>query len=1179
MEFMKLWWLFSFCTVQVQGSTHWMVTEGGLIQPRLDSPFNLVQPYDLLAFLNQDTRWDNIINLHHYLAKRQQIIRGLWADLERDTDINSLLIEDEYCVKVGQLNLIDWYTSSLEEAKSKIGTEEFTLHNLNYGDADVPDCKKISSLTFSMCAFEHLESMQQRENLSASPETSLPEHMSSNTEITEMSVDQFGHWLAGVLKKNSSSWLHYNMASLYWRVRGNAPKAMECSRRAVHYAPREYKDIALLSMGLILHRSKVADDAVIVLGAAVDHDEHCPINHFILGNAFAVMGDFNSSLKHFDTCLQLNPSFDLAERHRNGLLCHSFVLKRLEVVQDTLSRLREELSQYIEREAHWLKSQAALIRTMELTEEFDFMDVGKSFDKMSELTGLNMRELKKEGDKYSLIQYFLDGPTYNDNWLKEKGVLAIEYAYSLRKLLQQIGRHVTMEEVEPLYDNYKETDGKILKEIGPIPSLPDLFPDSVNDFSIIIKEIKDIQDLEKADREKQKQVKTPKPVVKQKKAEPPIIPEKKPTYEIEENILEYDTGIVLYPTTLKVSRNTEEFDKEPEWPTNKNCKDNAQSFPDNLEAVYQIFLPFENKGLRLRTLLSDRIGVPATVEHELPWHPPNCPNDKEAATFTQKKAQKPQIVSDVIVTEHLREKLLEYVGNGDIEAVRNMQDAEIGQRIYAAMQMKLAPKWVLYTLSSLYWRVRGNNVNALHCIMTASRTVEARFKDIVLISLASIYLEMGYFDESLAAAEEAFKMSLYEPATNFILAELNMIKKHRNTHMFHLKQVIRVEPGFMKGLARNMLYGWACLFKQVNVLQEFEFSEADICTQVEPGMSMVCEKDGTNCHLTNLQCFNAHSDRESSTLVRMLELKDDNIQGSPVDDLNDGLFDHFVQNMPKERFDRAAHQRNFDAMMKTVGNELKGCGNRGCSSIQPADLALKEEDCTYQHLELGYWLHIISFRELLSESDSKLPSEITALQPSSKKIPECRLNVDPSKDFFLERLIRVDTENWEPVLSLMHQFAEMFNFYDYVTLGAKIAKYVETHPSCWAGAAVAGWWCGAGGRGACAARCLAAAHARAPPALAQQAARALTALLVIQSKIKDAKEVAYLSFYTQPKSKIDAFLVGVSHTYLAEYEPAVWMYRYALTFDEKFLPAKACLHATMCLMLFGDAAKAKPKQK
>lgn len=35
-----------------------------------------------------------------------------------------------------------------------------------------------------------------------------------------------------------------------------------------------------------------------------------------------------------------------------------------------------------------------------------------------------------------------------------------------------------------------------------------------------------------------------------------------------------------------------------------------------------------------------------------------------------------------------------------------------------------------------------------------------------------------------------------------------------------------------------------------------------------------------------------------------------------------------------------------------------------------------------------------------------------------------------------------------------------------------------------------------------------------------------------QSKPRDAKEISYLSFYSQPKSKIEAFLVGVSHTYL-----------------------------------------------
>lgn len=39
--------------------------------------------------------------------------------------------------------------------------------------------------------------------------------------------------------------------------------------------------------------------------------------------------------------------------------------------------------------------------------------------------------------------------------------------------------------------------------------------------------------------------------------------------------------------------------------------------------------------------------------------------------------------------------------------------------------------------------------------------------------------------------------------------------------------------------------------------------------------------------------------------------------------------------------------------------------------------------------------------------------------------------------------MKVDVSGWEPILSSMHQFAELFNFYDYPVLGAKIAKYVE----------------------------------------------------------------------------------------------------------------------------------------
>ncbi|GBP43672.1 Tetratricopeptide repeat protein 17 [Eumeta japonica] len=124
----------------------------------------------------------------------------------------------------------------------------------------------------------------------------------------------------------------------------------------------------------------------------------------------------------------------------------------------------------------------------------------------------------------------------------------------------------------------------------------------------------------------------------------------------------------------------------------------------------------------------------------------------------------------------------------------------------------------------------------------------------------------------------------------------------------------------------------------------------------------------------------------------------------------------------------------------------------------------------------------------------------------------------------------------------------------------------QQHPSSWLGLLAAGWWCGAGGHGACCARCLLAAYVRAPSYRRRLPLLSLAAILHKQSKLQDAKDVAYILFYISPKSAIGAFLVAVSHSYLGEYEQAVWMYRYALSFDETFMPAKACMHATMCLM-------------
>lgn len=44
-----------------------------------------------------------------------------------------------------------------------------------------------------------------------------------------------------VLLQNQTSWVLSSMAALYWRVKGQGKKAIDCLRQALHYAPHHMK--------------------------------------------------------------------------------------------------------------------------------------------------------------------------------------------------------------------------------------------------------------------------------------------------------------------------------------------------------------------------------------------------------------------------------------------------------------------------------------------------------------------------------------------------------------------------------------------------------------------------------------------------------------------------------------------------------------------------------------------------------------------------------------------------------------------------------------------------------------------------------------------------------------------------------------------------------------------------
>lgn len=65
-------------------------------------------------------------------------------------------------------------------------------------------------------------------------------------------------------------------------------------------------------------------------------------------------------------------------------------------------------------------------------------------------------------------------------------------------------------------------------------------------------------------------------------------------------------------------------------------------------------------------------------------------------------------------------------------------------------------------LASLHWRVVGKPRNALDCLQLALDSVPNKFRDVPLISIASISHKFSLIDNALLVTEEAFKINPVE---------------------------------------------------------------------------------------------------------------------------------------------------------------------------------------------------------------------------------------------------------------------------------------------------------------------------------------------------------------------------------------------------------------------------------
>ncbi|XP_022521012.2 tetratricopeptide repeat protein 17 isoform X1 [Astyanax mexicanus] len=362
--------LCAMLTQPARATTHWVVTEDGKIQQQVDSPLNLKHPHHLVLFMQQETRVNYLKNLEKQLVAQKIHIE---ENEDRDTGLEQRHYkEDPDCVTakvpLGDLDLYDGTFISLES--KGINPEDYVDSVLPLpSDLEKPDCAEILELPYSIHAFQHLRGVQERANLTSPLLSKDDPIFASLSHKLGQRVDEVGHRIQQGLLRNSSSWVLYDLASFYWRMKNEPRRAVDCVVRALHFSPRQHKDVALVNMANILHRAHFSADAAILAHAALDLTTDLLTSHYTLGNIYAMLGEYNHSVLCYEQALQAQPGFEQALRRKHAVLCQQKLEQRLEAQHRSLQRTLNELKEYQKQHDHYLRQQSTLDKHKLIQEE------------------------------------------------------------------------------------------------------------------------------------------------------------------------------------------------------------------------------------------------------------------------------------------------------------------------------------------------------------------------------------------------------------------------------------------------------------------------------------------------------------------------------------------------------------------------------------------------------------------------------------------------------------------------------------------------------------------------------------------------------------------------------------------------------------------------------------------
>ncbi|CAF4611118.1 unnamed protein product [Rotaria sp. Silwood1] len=148
----------------------------------------------------------------------------------------------------------------------------------------------------------------------------------------QIPIEEFGQRLRSVGEKHENllpEWIVHLLSSLYWRVNGHLPHAIDCGLKAHEIIIRnkvykQWSDLTLINLANILYLWGKYEDALDLTEQAYTINSHEPITNYFLGNLLALTkNNHTAAQEYYRRTLTIDPTHIYARRQLRLSYCYT----------------------------------------------------------------------------------------------------------------------------------------------------------------------------------------------------------------------------------------------------------------------------------------------------------------------------------------------------------------------------------------------------------------------------------------------------------------------------------------------------------------------------------------------------------------------------------------------------------------------------------------------------------------------------------------------------------------------------------------------------------------------------------------------------------------------------------------------------------------------------------------